>query len=58
MQPSEFKARLEHYIHEAVSRGLSDEEIYIEFLEQVRHMTSKQMIKVAEKQRRLSHDNI
>ncbi len=49
MLPSEFKVWLDRCIRDARIQGLSDEAIYLELLEQVRFMTTMQMIKTANK---------
>lgn len=45
MNPAEFKRWLEQCIKDAKLQGLTDEQIYAEFLDQVRHMTIRQMLK-------------
>lgn len=49
MELAEFKLWLERCINDAKRNGLTDQQIFIEFLEQVRLMTVKMMIKVAKK---------
>ena len=45
MDPQEFKSLLDKCILDAKNQGLSDEDIYLEFLEKVRFMTVKIMLK-------------
>ena len=43
--PAEFKNWIEKCKRDAKAEGMTDDQIYLEFLEQVRHMTSGMMIK-------------
>ncbi len=49
LKPSEFKRWVDSCVQSARDQGLSDEEIYLEFLEQLRFMTCNVMMKVANK---------
>ena len=51
MKPQEFKSLVEECIRQGKEAGLSDEEILLEFLEQVRFMVVRQMLKVAKEQK-------
>ena len=52
MTLQEFKSSIEACIQKAKEGGLSEEEIFCEFLEQVRFMTVKQSVKLlAQKER-------
>ncbi len=46
MLPQEFKFQIENCVKFAKAQGLSDAAIYLEFLEQVRFMTTKIMLQV------------
>jgi len=46
MEPQEFKTLVETCIRQAKEAGLSDEEILLEFLEQVRFLIVHQMIRL------------
>jgi len=49
MGPQEFKSLVETCIQQAKEAGLSDEEILLEFLEQVRFLIVHQMIRLCTK---------
>ena len=52
MTPQEFKRWIENAIRDAKIQGLSEADIYLELLEQVRHLTTRLMLKVSEKENR------